>query len=126
MLERCEINTKTCCALVCNCDFNCCDEDITTINNFINIIKQKWAIKIINVLNKQQTGFNELHNILKDCTKKVLTESLNNLIAQNVVEKRMVVKNNVHYSEYNLTQVGSELVNLLFDIKKFSCAYLNE
>ncbi|WP_256468777.1 winged helix-turn-helix transcriptional regulator [Spiroplasma endosymbiont of Phyllotreta cruciferae] len=65
-----------------------------------------------------------MHNHLKECTRKVLTENLNNLIEKNIIQKKMYPKNNVIYSYYSLTDVGFELVRLLYQIKRFSCAYL--
>ncbi|AOX44355.1 hypothetical protein S100390_v1c10190 [Spiroplasma sp. NBRC 100390] len=123
-MKQCVIKDQICCGADCRCESSCCDHDVATIKSFVKIISQKWALKIINVLNEQEYGFNELHNHLKECTRKVLTETLNNLIEKNIIQKKMYPKNNVIYSSYRLTDVGFELVRMLYQIKRFSCAYL--
>ncbi len=123
-MKQCVIKDQICCGADCRCESSCCDHNVATIKSFVKIISQKWALKIINVLNEQEYGFNELHNHLKEYTRKVLTENLNNLIEKNIIQKKMYPKNNVIYSSYSLTDVGFELVRLLYQIKRFSCAYL--
>ncbi|WP_425379973.1 winged helix-turn-helix transcriptional regulator [Spiroplasma endosymbiont of Stenodema calcarata] len=125
-MSECVIRDEICCGLECRCKSTCCDHNVATIKSFVNIISQKWSLKIINVLNEQECGFNELHYLLKDCARKVLTETLNNLIAKNIIVKKVYLKNNVTYSSYQLSDIGCELVRMLYQIKRFSCAYLGD
>ncbi|WHQ37198.1 helix-turn-helix domain-containing protein [Spiroplasma sp. SV19] len=123
-MKQCVIENKICCGSNCRCESSCCDHNVATIISFVKIISQKWSLKIINILNEQECGFNELHHHLKECTRKVLVETLNNLIEKNIIEKKVYRKNNVVYSSYCLTNIGFELVRVLYQIKRFSCAYL--
>ncbi|WP_424526518.1 winged helix-turn-helix transcriptional regulator [Spiroplasma endosymbiont of Glossina fuscipes fuscipes] len=91
-MKQCVIKDQICCGADCRCESSCCDHNVATIKSFVKIISQKWALKIINVLNEQEYGFNELHNHLKECTRKVLTETLNNLIEKILFKKRCILK----------------------------------
>jgi len=90
----------------------------------MELIKGKWKAVIICHLNDKSSRFLELQRRLPGVSQKVLTEKLNELVNDNLIEK--IVYNQMPPKvEYKLTKSGIELYKILDTLQKWTENYLS-
>lgn len=73
------------------------------------VISRKWHTVIVHkLLDHGPMGFNELKTAIDDVSGKVLSESLDDLVDNGLVE-RTVLQESPRRVEYDLTEAGEEL-----------------
>ena len=86
------------------------------LHGILDTISKKWALMVIAVIgNSGSAGFNELKRALCNVSSKTLSNTLKDLEAQNLVERRVedTMPPTVHYY---LTVSGWELRELLIPL----------
>lgn len=78
-----------------------------------SILGKKWVGQIIWALKDNPKRFNELHNILPECSKKMLKQQLNLLIEHEIICNNKITSKNIVESSYYLTLRGKELIPII-------------
>lgn len=91
----------------------------------LQLINNKWKIRIIGSLLNGTKRFNEIKNILETITQKVLTQNLRELERDGLISRKIypVVPPKV---EYTLTETGSSLKPILDEMLKWGLWYSEE
>lgn len=80
------------------------------IRNIISRFSGKWSMLILCVLSENEvTRFNEIGKAIPDISPKVLTETLKNLEAVGLVERKLYAEIPPKV-EYSLTEIGKGLI----------------
>ncbi|MGX0911448.1 winged helix-turn-helix transcriptional regulator [Staphylococcus caprae] len=89
---------------------NCSEviRDGCPIEYVLSILGRKWNGIIINHLFKTPSFYNELHRSISGISKKILTNQLKELQAENIVS-RIETNDNPKKVQYALTQKGQQL-----------------
>ncbi|MDD3041733.1 MAG: helix-turn-helix domain-containing protein [Methanosarcinaceae archaeon] len=93
-----------------------------TVYKTMNIIGKRWTIHILLELykgEKKEKRFNELKRKLGDVTPKVLSERLEELEKDGLIEKRVDSSILPLKSEYFLTESGKDFIKIIQEIKKW-------
>ncbi|MHB8586935.1 MAG: winged helix-turn-helix transcriptional regulator [Thermoplasmatota archaeon] len=80
------------------------------------VIGKKWYLIILHELHQGARGFNELKRAVQGISAKVLSESLSELEARGLVQRRVASESPIRV-EYRLTAKGEDLSGL-FDIMR--------
>lgn len=96
---------------------------VCTLDFAMEMIKGKWKVVIICHLNDSKGRFLELQRKLPGVSHKVLTEKLNELIEDRLVEKK-VYQEMPPKVEYKLTKSGIELHKVLDSLQNWSDNYI--
>ena len=91
-----------------NGDFDCTKE--FTVSMFSG--KHKLLILWI-LINDRPQGFSYFIKHLKSISKKVLSNQLNELMADQIVSKREYLTGKVKHTEYQLTDIGETLIPII-------------
>ncbi|OSP81063.1 transcriptional regulator [Leuconostoc citreum] len=91
-----------------NGDFDCTKE--FTVSMFSG--KHKLLILWI-LINDGPQGFSYFMKHLKSISKKVLSNQLNELMADQIVSKREYLAGKVKHTEYQLTDIGETLIPII-------------
>ncbi|MCQ2079650.1 MAG: helix-turn-helix transcriptional regulator [archaeon] len=96
---------------------HCC-----TVYRTMDYLSRKWALLILHELGKGEEWkrFTEIKNSMKDLTAKVLSERLRELEAEGLVERRVDDSVMPVRSEYRLTPMSLELMDIIHDIKMWA------
>ena len=78
-----------------------------------NILGKKWVFNIIWFLKFEKKRFGEIEKYLGGCSKKVLSQQLEILIANNIVVNEKQEMNNKFESYYYLSNNGLELLEII-------------
>lgn len=78
----------------------------------INIVGDKWTLPVLYVLTQGTKRYSELQREIPGISKKMLTQTLRKLEADNIV-KRSVYPVVPPKTEYNLTAFGNKLIEPL-------------
>lgn len=98
---------------------------ICSLDYGIELIKGKWKAVIICHLNDNSSRFLELQRRLSGVSQKVLTEKLNELIEDGLVEKKVYAQMPPKVT-YKLTKQGLKLYKILNILQKWTDEYLTE
>ncbi|MCG0733872.1 HxlR family transcriptional regulator [Lactiplantibacillus plantarum] len=91
-----------------NGDFDCTKE--FTVSMFSG--KHKLLILWI-LINDKPQGFSYFMKNLKGISKKVLSNQLNELMADQIISKREYLTGKVKHTEYQLTDIGETLIPII-------------
>lgn len=93
-----------------------------TVYRTMDYLSKKWAILILHQLSKgdEWHRFNQIKTAMKDVTPKILTERLNELVQEGLVEKRVDTTVMPMKSEYRLTEMSRELMVVIHDLKMWA------
>lgn len=96
---------------------HCCTVYIT-----MEYLSKKWALLILHQLSKGEEWkrFSEIKASMKDVTAKVLTERLQELESEGLIEKRIDTTCMPIKSEYRLTPMSIELMEVIHDLKMWA------
>ena len=88
-------------------------QDLTRINNALEIIVGKWKLNILLYLfNHGTMRFSELKRAIPEITQKMLTKSLRELENEDIIE-RVVYAEVPPRVEYSITEYGRSLEKIL-------------
>ena len=85
------------------------------IRQVISRFGDKWSMLVMYSLDSSETGvlrFNELHRQMSDCSQKMLSATLRNLVQCNIVH-REVYPEVPPRVEYRLTETGRSLMPII-------------
>ncbi len=97
-----------------------------TIFRVTQIIGKKWTLLILIELAKADNAWKRFSNIksrLKTITSKVLSERLKELVAEEMVEKKMDKTVVPMISEYRLTKTGEGFMSVMEEMKLWALEY---
>jgi DNA-binding HxlR family transcriptional regulator len=89
----------------------------------LEVIGGKWKPLIIYNLDKSKKRFGQLDAIIPGISRKVLTDQLNQLVADKIVIRTAFAETPPRV-EYHLSPKGKELVPILKGIAKWGCSFL--
>lgn len=82
------------------------------VRQLIDLVGDKWTLPVLYVLKQGTKRYSELQREIPGISKKMLTQTLRSLEADNIV-KRKVYPVVPPKTEYNLTTFGTELIEPL-------------
>lgn len=97
-----------------------------TIYRVSQIIGKKWMLLILIEMNKDDQSWKRFSNLkvrLKTITSKVLSERFKELLAEEMIEKRVDKSIVPMISEYRLTKVGIGFMSVMKEMKKWALEY---
>lgn len=78
-----------------------------------NILGKKWVATIIWTLQKEEKRFGQLQREIDGCTKKMLSQQLDLLMEQGIVQNEKVISGNTIESTYYLSETGLSLLPIV-------------
>ena len=93
-------------------------ENETCLRKLALALLGKWSVFILLTLEKEEMYFAQLERALGSISRKVLTQSLNELIEINILYKRGESSTG-HKTFYGLTPLGQNLLPLIYQIKEW-------
>lgn len=96
-----------------NTTFSCPVEATTSL------IGKKWVPSILMTLAKCPHRFGQLQATLVHCSKKVLKQQLNLLIANDLISNQKSTVDNMVESVYQLTELGQSLMPIVLAMKSW-------
>jgi len=98
-----------------------CPVDVT-----LSFIGGKWKLLILSHIHQyRKRGFSEIRNNLPGISEKMLSQVLNELTRDKLIEKK-VISLKPYRVEYSLTTYGKSLSPIYRSISKWGIAYLKE
>lgn len=82
------------------------------IRQVVSKFGDKWSLLVLYSLHQSETGvmrFNELHRLMTDCSQKMLSATLKNLEAMNLVVRKVYPEVPPRV-EYSLSEIGQSLM----------------
>ncbi len=98
-------------------------QDGCTVNLTVKYIARKWTLLILLELYKGEEHtrrFSELKDCLEGITQKVLSARLKELEKEGLIEKRVDYTSFPVKSEYELTESGLEIIDIIKDLKSWA------
>ena len=93
------------------------------IETTFRIIGKRWTVLIIREILRGHTQFNRFMENIEGITPKVLTERLRELEGLGIIRRKIVSEYPVRI-EYNLTDAGEGLEQVLLSAASFSMKYI--
>ena len=91
----------------------------------IGVLQEKWVLHIIRSLLDGEKGFNELSRAVGGCNSATLTQRLEHLETQGLIQKRTEDSHGkLARSVYNLTPAGQELQSVIQAIDGWARTHL--
>lgn len=104
----------------------CEDEEWCAITCAADVIGRKWhPVIIYRLLNNGSSGFNELQRDIDGISGKVLSDSLEDLEENRVVDRKVVSEKPVKV-EYSLTGLGKSLEPVIEQLSEWGRTYLQK
>jgi DNA-binding HxlR family transcriptional regulator len=93
-----------------------------TVYKTLDYLSRKWAMVMLFEMRRQGgwIRFSELLSRLGNITPKILTERLKELESEGLIEHRVDTTTMPIKSEYNLTQAGLELTDIILEVKMWA------
>ena len=91
-----------------NGDFDCTKEFTVSMFSGKHKLLRLWIL-----INDGPQGFSYFMKHLKSISKKVLSNQLNELMADQIVSKREYLTGKVKHTEYQLTDIGETLIPII-------------
>ncbi|ELZ21098.1 HxlR family transcriptional regulator [Halosimplex carlsbadense 2-9-1] len=104
----------------------CAGEEWCPVTTTASLIGKKWHPVIVHrLLEHGPSGFNELQENVDGISSKVLSDSLEDLEDNQLVEREIISEKpfRVHYS---LTEYGESLQPVIYAMRDWGMQYLNE
>lgn len=104
----------------------CAGEDWCPITTTATLIGKKWHPVIIHrLLENGPLGFNDLKTAVDGISSKVLSDSLDDLEENQLVD-RQIVSDKPFRVKYSLTEYGESLEPVIFAMRDWGLEYLTE
>lgn len=92
----------------------------------IGVLQEKWVLHIVRSLLDGEKGFNELARAVGGCNSATLTQRLEHLEAQGIIQKRTEDSHGkLARSIYSLSPAGRELQTVIDAIDRWGRAHLS-
>lgn len=85
----------------------------------LNVLGQKWVLRIIRVLGQQTQRFCELQDALGGANSATLSQRLKLLEDEGLIDRR-IVSSLPPWVEYSLTEKGTDLRHAIIDIDRWA------
>ena len=85
----------------------------------LNVLGQKWVLRIIRVLGEQTQRFCELQDALGGANSATLSQRLKLLEDEGLIDRR-IVSSLPPWVEYSLTEKGTDLRHAIVDIDRWA------
>ncbi len=98
-------------------------DDRCTVYRTMGFLSKKWTLLIILELYRggcQWKRFSEIKRSMNGITPKVLSDRLKEMLEEGVIENRTDSSSMPIKSEYRLTEMGSDLVSVAKEVKKWA------
>ena len=95
------------------------------IEKSFELIGKRWTGLIIYVLMSGPKRFSEIHTIIPDLSKRMLTERMKELEENGIVIRHVVAERPIRV-EYLLTKKGTELGKILGPISQWGESWMSE
>ncbi|MBV7509114.1 helix-turn-helix transcriptional regulator [Bacillus sp. sid0103] len=95
------------------------------VEKSFELIGKRWTGLIIYVLSSGPKRFSEIHSIIPDLSKRVLTERMKELEEHGIVLRHVIPERPVR-TEYLLTKKGHELGKILGPISQWATNWMKE
>ncbi|MED3397909.1 MULTISPECIES: winged helix-turn-helix transcriptional regulator [Bacillus cereus group] len=95
------------------------------IEKGFELIGKRWTGLIIYVLMSGPKRFSEIHSMIPDLSKRMLTERMKELEDNNIVVRHVITERPVRI-EYLLTKKGTELGKILGPISQWAESWMKE
>lgn len=98
------------------------------IRQVISRFGDKWSMLVLYMLNESDTGvlrFNELRQLMTDCSQKMLSQTLKNLEHYNLIH-REVFPQVPPKVEYSLTETGKSLMPSLLSLVDWALQHFDD
>lgn len=92
------------------------------IANALGILGDKWTPLLIRELTLCPQNFSDLEKLLVGISPRTLSQRLNKLVQQDIVDKQLYCEHPPRYS-YRLTNKGKDLQAILQDMAVWSAKY---
>ncbi|MGY3742284.1 winged helix-turn-helix transcriptional regulator [Leuconostoc inhae] len=87
------------------------------ITKVLDTFSGKWRLNIFWIISQNDgIGFNKLRNQVPEITNMMLIRSLNALLLENLISKKLTGSKAPFHSEYHLTDKSRELLPLLLEL----------
>ncbi|MFY4774427.1 winged helix-turn-helix transcriptional regulator [Metabacillus sp. RGM 3146] len=93
------------------------------IERSFEIIGKRWTGLIIYVLSSGPKRFSEIHKMIPDLSKRMLTERIKELEEHGIVVRYVIAERPIR-TEYLLSKKGVALGNILGPIKDWANSYM--
>ncbi|MCD7035041.1 helix-turn-helix transcriptional regulator [Metabacillus sp. GX 13764] len=93
------------------------------VERSFEIIGKRWTGLIIYVLSEGPKRFSEIHKMIPDLSKRMLTERMKELEEHGIVVRYVIAERPIR-TEYLLTKKGAALGNILGPIKQWAVSYM--
>ncbi|MEK6859853.1 MAG: helix-turn-helix domain-containing protein [Nanoarchaeota archaeon] len=93
-----------------------------SVRKSINFLGKRWTLLILLELYKGESEwkrFSQIKKSLDNITSKVLSARLKELEREKLIEKRVNAEEFPIKSEYKLTEMGKDFINVIKSIKKW-------
>ena len=94
-----------------------------SIRKAVNFLGKRWTLLILLELYKGKSEwkrFSQIKRNLDNITSKILSIRLKELKIENLIEKRVSIKESPIKSEYKLTKAGKDFIGIIKNIKRWS------
>lgn len=95
------------------------------VEKTFDLIGKRWTGLILYVLASGPKRFSEIHSIIPDLSKRVLTERMKELEEHGIVLRHVIPERPVR-TEYLLTKKGDELAKILGPISQWATSWMKE
>lgn len=95
------------------------------VEKTFDLIGKRWTGLIIYVLLSGPKRFSEIHSIITDLSKRVLTERMKELEEHGIVLRHVIPERPVR-TEYSLTEKGNELGKILGPISQWANSWMKD
>lgn len=92
------------------------------ISKALEILGDKWTPLLIRELTLCPQNFSDLEKLLIGISPRTLSQRLNRLVSEDIVDKRLYCEHPPRYS-YQLTSKGQDLQTILQDMARWSTKY---
>lgn len=88
----------------------------------LEVLGDKWTPLLIRELTECPQGFSDLEKLLTGISPRTLSQRLNKLVDEDIVDKRLYCEHPPRY-HYALTAKGADLQNIIKDMASWSQKY---
>ena len=93
-----------------------------SVRRSVNFLGKKWTLLILLELYKGKSKwkrFSQIKKNLDNITPKILSTRLKELKREKLIENRVNIKESPIKSEYKLTEMGEDFIDIIKNIKKW-------
>lgn len=96
------------------------------LDTTIKILSGRWKTIILNRLMKEELHFNELARRIPNCTRRMLALQLHELVAAQIIRKKIQSETSSVQISYELTGLGRSLLPVVWAMNDWGIQYIKE